>query len=197
MKTKKNKQMKKLIFMSSFLLTGLYLKVILLAFMLMSFAFNGNSQNSDNATIKAKAYLIGEISVDNEQDLNFGDIGFTAPTTVEINNTNQRGRFFIDFGPGNPNANLTFELPDSLIHAGDGPALAVGGWKYDLGLGIDGPNQTELTENELSETTIPVNLAAGGDPRKRYVFVGATVTPQDTNWVGYYEGDVTLTVEYN
>ena len=186
--------MKKLIFMSSFLLTGLYLKVILLAFMLMSFAFNGNAQpqNIDNATIKAKANLIGEISVTNEQDLNFRDIGFEFPTTVSTMDTEDRGRFFIEMGPGNPNVNLTFTLPEELEHSGDGPGLEIGDWTYRIhtaNVAIEGI--------PLPDAPIPLNMAAGGTPRQRYVFIGATVTPDEDNWVGAYEGDVTLTVEYN
>lgn len=194
MKNKKNKQMKKLIFMSSFLLTGLYLKVIMLGIILMGFALNGYSQpqqNSDQATIQATANLIGQIAVDAEQDLNFGDIGFEFPTTVSTMDTENRGRFLITQGPGNPNVNLTFTLPDGLEHLGDGPDLEVGDWTYAIN-----ENDVEATDIVLPDTPIPLNMA-GGIPRERYVFVGATVTPNEDNWVGLYEGEVTLTVEYN
>jgi hypothetical protein len=184
-------KMKNLIFMQSFLLTGLYLKVIFLGLMLMSFALTGKTQNSDNATIKAIANLIGEISVTNEQDLNFGDIGFAAPTTVSTMDTEDRGRFFIEMGPGNPNVNLTFTLPEELEHSGDGPGLEIGDWTYRIHTA-----NVAISDEVLPNTSIPLNMA-GGMPRERYVFVGATVTPNEENWVGAYEGDVTLTVEYN
>ena len=150
-----------------------------------------HSQNSANATIKAKANLIGEISVTNEQDLNFRDIGFEFPTTVSTMDTEDRGRFFIEMGPGNPNVVLTFTLPTELEHSGGGPDLAIGDWTYAIN-----DDDIETVDIIMPTTPIPLNMA-GGMLRQKYVFVGATVTPNENNWVGTYESDVILTVEYN
>ena len=162
-----------------------------LAVIFVMIGASAQPQNSDNATIKAKANLIGEISVTAEQNLNFGDIGFAAPTTVSTMDTEDRGRFFIEMGPGNPNVNLTFTLPEELEHSGDGPGLAIGAWTYRIHTA-----DVAISDEVLPDATIPLNMA-GGMPRQRYVFIGATVTPNEDNWVGAYEGDVTLTVEYN
>ncbi len=166
-------------------------KILVTILGLFMFVGMGYSQNSDNATIKALANLVGEISVTNEQDLNFGDINFADPTTVSTMDTEQRGRFFIEMGPGNPNVNLVFTLPEELEHSGDGPGLEIGDWTYRVHT-----SNVAIVDEVLPDAPIAINMA-GGMPRERYVFVGATVTPNEENWVGAYEGDLTLTVEYN
>ena len=165
--------------------------ILTLAVIFAMMGASAQPQNSDNATIKAKANLIGEISVTNQQDLNFRDIGFEFPTTVSTMDTEDRGRFLITQGPGNPNVLLTFTLPSGLSHSGDGPDLLIDDWTYAIN-----DNDVETIDIIIPTTPIPLNMA-GGIPRQKYVFVGATVTPDETNWVGIYEGDVTLTVEYN
>ena len=156
------------------------------------------TQNSDNATIQATANLIGEIAVTAEQNLEFGDIGFEDPTTVPLSNTDDRGVFFVELGPGNPNVNFVFTLPEELTHqGGDDTGLEIGNWNVAVGGGLNSEDYNEEWNNISSETPYSFNMEAGGGDRQRHVYIGATVTPDEDNWVGDYEGDVTLTVEYN
>jgi len=170
----------------------IFIKLMLLA-TLISF-----SQNSSNADIKATANLIGRIEVSKVQDLRFGDIEYDVSTIVPTNlETGSRGRglFEIIAGPGNPNVTLEFDLPTELDHLGSGNGLSIGNYTYI----IENTNVTTSVGSPIPASPINLNLASFGSPgmdKHFYVFVGATVVPNINNFVGPYEGTITLTVTY-
>lgn len=168
------------------------MKTFILATIILLTGLLSFGQNAANDAIAGRAFLMGEISVEGQQDLDFQEIGFAFPTTVTTMQTDQRGVFFIEIGVGNPNVNLIFTLPEELEHSGDGPGLAIGDWTYRVHTA-----NTAIEGIPLPDAPIPLNMAQGGTPRQRYVFLGATVFPTEENWVGEYSSEITLTVEYN
>ncbi len=147
----------------------------------------------DQDQIKATANIIGEIEVNGIRDLEFGIISFDSPTTVVYNDTEDRaGMFNVSIGPGRPHVLLDFQLTTELEHEGDGVPLAISGWTYGYGAS---PGDPTISGPFPASNQFEVNMATFG--RNLDFYIGATVTPDDDNAVGTYEGTIVLVVENN
>lgn len=183
--------MKKLMFLNVFFATGIYIKTILMAILFTCFALSGKAGDQDE--IKVTASIIGDIEVVGQRDLQFGIIDFDNPTTIVYNDVQDRsGKFNVTIGPGRPHVLFDFQLPDELEHNGDGPALAIGAWTYGYGVANQDPT---ISGPFPASNEFEINM--GSFQRSVDFYIGATVTPNDDNAVGEYEGIIVLTVENN
>ena len=154
----------------------------------------------ETGAIPSTANILGEFSVIGEDPLEFGDVPFDVSTTVNTNDDG-RGMFIVEQGPGNPNVLMWFDFPTHLEYQGAGPGgsdLAIDNWTYRKS---DAPITTSTGTPINSGDVFTANIAQEGTivggKRVLYVMVGARVTPDIDTWAGEYEGELTLTVEYN
>lgn len=172
-------------------------KIIGLSILILMFMFSGHGQQQTTGEIQATANLIGSVSVNKVNDLNFGDItDFEQTKTINTNQDNV-GVFVIEQTSGNPNVEIFFTFPDNLeLKNGDGSQeqiLPINNWVYAL----NQENTTEETGTPINDNEVVSLKMNDYNNREAYVFLGATITPDVDKWGGEYEGDIVLTIEHN
>jgi hypothetical protein len=170
---------------------------------------------SSNANLSASATILDEITVEQEQDLTFGQVQVGSNKTIDLdgNVTSSSngistvgtgvGRFMLAAGAGS-NVKLSFTLPAAL----DGPNSATlpmsftedpTGTALDLvgyGNSDDANGATRFSAvNGVDIAGFPTNSI--NNKNGIYVFVGGTVKAAADQAIGQYTGTVTLTAEYN
>jgi hypothetical protein len=177
---------------------------------MLGFSINVSVQaQSDDATIAAKATVVGAISVDKVRDLEFGNLSVSGPKTISLagvgsggvtGGTEQQGIYSITKG-ANTSVDLQFiTIPDKLDNTDPlltTPKLPIGylaSWNANA---TDGTVSAVAVDTDPANfTTVPQNTAAP----IIYVHLGGTVTPgtgTDATVPGSYTGNITLRATFN
>lgn len=175
------------------------MKMMAVMAVMMGFAFSAMGQGlTDNATITGKAIVYSSMSVTREVDLNFGLVSPNVPKTVGLynnvtgtpnNGTQTTGRFVVAASP-NSSVDITFDTPEKLSDGTND--LAIGTYAYAWDTDNDANGGTPFSTGSLDGST---DVTMSGSTI--YVFIGATLTPGETQVAGTYTGTITLTATYN
>lgn len=175
---------------------------------------------TDNGTVSASAKVIDQISVDNFQDLNFGQVTVAQNKTIDITGavtggasvsdvSTAVGKFKVYAGIGS-DVQLAFSaLPAVLDEDGTGTATLPIVYDFDNdGTTAKNLSAYGLTTDAASATRFVaatgVQVASGNFPTNAldskngiFVFIGGTVKPGANQVRGTYSGSITLTATYN
>ncbi len=173
----------------------------LIYILLSVISINAVSQDiiiNQDPVLNASATVLSNINVEGLSDLEFGNIFYGDPVTVNTTDPINRGVFRIEQGPGNPNINILFNLPEGLIYQDGGNAvpLEITNWTY----AVSGNENDTPSGQPVPTGLISINMASiseTGNPRVVYVFIGATVVPIEENPAGSYLENAMLLIETN
>ncbi|HYT04712.1 MAG TPA: DUF4402 domain-containing protein [Gemmatimonadales bacterium] len=143
---------------------------------------------TNNASIQATATVQQPINVTGDAALAFGNVFPGVAKTVAP--TDAAAGHFTVTGQASANVNLTFTLPGSLSD-GSGNTLPIATWQAIH-------NNTNVTAGDTSFTPSAglTSTTLDATTGKRYLFIGATVSPASNQAAGAYSGTVTMTVVY-
>ena len=139
------------------------------------------------ASLSATARVLQQITVLGNRNLGFANVFPGVNKTIPVT-SGTSGRYRVD-GANNASVLMTFTLPANLVRAG-GALLPINGW---TGHHNTANNATGGTNFVPSALPTPMILSGTG---RRWVFIGATVTPAANQQSGAYTATATLTVVY-
>ncbi len=181
-------------------------KILFAAVIIAGFATTGFAQDTDDATIGASAEIFRVLTIDDEEDLDFGVIFIGDVATLNpqdntrdnvggLGTTESFGLFSI---AGNPDASFTVKLPgDVTLNHEDGAATGTilvsladfYGYATVGGTAYDAANVTAIADSES------VELNSEGDG---YIWVGGEIDLSDDEPAnGVYDGTIQVTVDYD
>ncbi|GEM_PF-3350177 len=146
------------------------------------FALTAGNLFAQSADVDVNATIEGSLSIENEADVEFGNIQAGAEHVIS-NSENEAnlGRVFIQ---GQGSQTVFFDTEGSVTLTGPGnditATLAYFGSETN-----DASGSSTLNSSE--------ELSAGGE---FYVFIGATINPPNTQENGTYSGTTTISVSY-
>ncbi len=167
-------------------------KILFAAIIIAGFATSAMAQtNQDTETINANANVLVAMSVNGDRDLEFGDVSPGVNKTIDWNDETNGGIFSINAGAG-ASIEFSFTTPSELAHTdGTSSGLTISGWDGNWA----DANDTEEATNSVNFTGANnVTVPSTGDI---FIFLGATVEPDNDQVAGSYTAEVTLTAEYN
>ena len=179
------------------------LKTLLAALVFVGFTTSAMANDEDDATIGAAAEIFRVLTIDDEEDLDFGVIFIGEIATLnpqddtrdnvgELGSDESFGLFSIT---GNPNTSFSLTLPDDVVLDGPGTSQITVNLADFYGYDVDGDGTFD-SDN--------VNAVTDGDSRELngsgdgWIWVGgeidlSNITPQN----GEYTGDIQVTVDYD
>lgn len=190
-------------------------KVAAIAVFSLGFGVAAQAQDR-SATLSANATVVDQLSVTQDQDLNFGIVmqgvkkmvsvsGGTSDLDAGEDNTTgvTVGKFLVNAGAGS-SVTLSFIVPSNLTNGANNlPILFNQGLDgqpaVTVAYGATSGSVTGLSVTSDNSITFPSSTIGSGDAAKNgtYVWVGGVVNPSGTQVNGAYTGTVTLTASYN
>ena len=147
----------------------------------------------ESAIIQATATVITSLAITGTQDLRFGVVVPSMNKTVSKTTVGEAGEWTVS-GTVNAELQLTFTLPDSLMHESQPVGMNISfnatDASYDNGTG-GGQTLPLGTINPNSASTERLGPAGA-----MTVWIGGMVIPRLSQTGGNYTADVTLTVAY-
>jgi len=168
------------------------LQLSLALFIVTGLTTIANAQSSKNATIKASAVIQSSVTISGPNDLNFGAVPSGTPTPVSYNDANA-GRFDVS---GNETVTLGLSLPSNLTNS-NSTTMPINFSTSDAAWSDDGTNYNEFDPTNGNTINLDLwdnNVSSDGAIS---VYIGGEVNPAANQEAGTYNGDITLTAEYN
>ncbi len=149
-------------------------------------ALAGNNQSGDEASGSADitTTVIQSLSVENNQDLEFGRVAQGVVETIEV--TDASAVKFTIQGEKNEGVVVTFSCPTSLTRAGGSQTF---------------PFKGSIMQNSNANPTSATKLSSGSSLNlngsgKLYVYLGGEINVAKDQQRGNYSGEFTIDVEY-
>jgi hypothetical protein len=160
----------------------------LTAVLLLGLSLGGARYASAQATTTVRANVFLALSFSNMQNLRFQTVFPGVPKTVSAA-APQGGQWRVN---GQPNAMvaMTFTLPTDMVRNVTGELMPIGAW---TGLHNTVNNPATGVAFTPSSTATSAQLSTQG---RRWVYIGATVSPAANQRRGNYTAVATLTVAY-
>ena len=180
------------------------LKTLLAAIVFVGFTTSAMANDQDDATIGAAAEIFRVLTIDDEEDLDFGVIfiGEIATLNPQDNTRNNVGELDTDesFGlfsiAGNPNASFSVTLPGTttLNGPGEGNTITVALADY-YGYADAGGDTYDANNVSQVQTGNSRELNSNGEG---WIWVGGQIDLSETTPEnGEYTGDIQVTVDYD
>jgi spore coat protein U-like protein len=145
---------------------------------------------AQSADVTATANVIGQLTVTDVQDLDFGDV-IPGQSVSVAPDAPGAGIFEISAsGATTQSINLSFTLPGALTLVGGTATLPL---THGAGTAGHGPDQSTVASDFDPAAGATVALVGG----QLFVFIGGTVDADAAQEAGAYEGTITLTVSYD
>ena len=171
-------------------------KLFFAATIIAGFSTVLNAQEASDE-ITASATIMQFVSIDDTEDLVFGNVIISDASTHQVNNDEDgAGRFDINT---NTELVLNFNLPENLA----GTTGLAGQTNANLPISFSATdarlhNGTEDDVNVDPNSAISVTNGSNGEfiPGQFSVFIGGSLSPDDNQESGDYEGTITLSIDY-
>lgn len=162
------------------------LQITLITFVIAGLTTVASAQQSDNDNIQANATVIAQLDVTAGSPLNFGDVTPGISSSVAYGS----GGSFSISGGGGASVILDFTLPTNLTSGGNNLPISFSTTDANWEDGTTSNGNNVFDPNSPETITFP----SDGDMS---VFIGGTVTPDNTQAAGTYSGTIVLTATYN
>ena len=159
-------------------------KLTLLALALILLGVSAYAQNSANASAACTTVVIRSLSIDKNQDLDFGRVAQGVTETIPV--ASSKAVKFTVLGEDYENITITYSAPSVLTHQNGTATLKL--TSYVKSNTSDNAGRASSIE---SGSTVGLN-----EKGNYYVYLGGQVSPSATQTRGWYTGDFTINVEY-
>jgi len=149
-----------------------------------------HAQNSGNANVEATANVITALNVQNDGDLDFGQVAQGTTSTVSIGDVNQ-GRVVIT-GEAGVSVDVGLTATGTINELSNG-AEQITITNFDISSADNPGGASPSSLLDASTTSANLNLSAS----TMYLFFTGEISASPTQGTGTYSNDYTVTVTYN
>jgi hypothetical protein len=159
-------------------------RLALFALAMILVGVSAYAQKSASTSAAATTTVIRSLSIDKNQDLDFGRVAQGVTETIAW--TSSKAVKFTVLGEDLENVNITFAAPSVLTHTNGTATL---------------PLTSYVKQNASDDAAAAWEIASGATvglnaTGNYYVYLGGQVSPAANQTRGFYSGDFTINVEY-